>query len=556
MNMKNVRTAVAALSVLLAVAPGLCGASATRTILVFPFENQSPRPDLDWLSVGFAEIISSRLADPTRYVLGREERNAAYEELGAPPDGALTLASEYKVAETLGVDWAVVGSFAVEGNQLTARARLLDMRHMKLRPVLEATGELAEVVELQTRLAWRMLATEDPGFTTGKEEDFASRFRDIRLDAFENYIRGILATDDQARVHFLESADRLDPVDHGAAFQLGRDYFDQKDYANSAKWLRKLAAPDPDYLESLFLLGVDEFFFGHEADAQKSFESLEKQIPLGEVSNNLGVMQARSKHYGDALASFERAYQADPRDPDFCFNLGACLWYLKRYEEAAKYLEEAVRENDDNPAAHALLAAAFSKAGDADGERREQQWLKEHEGDSTAQVAEDALPWTRIKKRYDGRAFRLLSLTVRNALEESLSSEPAAQHGAVHYARGEKFLAASRLPEAERELAETVSLLPQDADAHLALGQVYELEGRHQDAVSELETSLKLKDTAPAHLWLARVYLSLNQFEAARDQGQLAVSMDPENRYARNLVERIRERLPSGSKEKAGSSKQ
>src|SRR5206468_1771078 len=237
-------------------------------------------------------------------------------------------------------------------------------------------------------------------------------------------------------------------VDHGAAFQLGRDYFDQKDYANSAKWLRKLAQPDPDYLESLFLLGVDEFFLGHEAEAEKSFESLEKQIPLGEVSNNLGVMQARSKYYGDALASFERAYQSDS---------------------------------------------------------------KEHEGDSTAQVAEDTLPWTRIKKHYDGRAFRLLSLTVRNALEESLASEPPAQHGGVHYARGEKFLAASRLPEAERELAETVSLLPQDADAHLALGQVYELEGRHQDAVSELETSLKLKDTAPAHLWLARVYLSLNQ---------------------------------------------
>ena len=556
MNMKKVRTAVAAASVLLALAPGLCGASATRTILVFPFENQSPRPDLDWLSVGFAEIISSRLADPTRYVLGREERNAAYEELGAPPDGALTLASQYKVAETLGVDWAVVGSFTVEGNQLTARARLLDMRHMKLRPVLEAMGEMAEVVDLQTRLAWRMLATEDPGFTTGKEEDFASRFRDIRLDAFENYIRGILAADDQARVHFLESADRLDPADHGAAFEIGRDYFDQKDYANSAKWLRKLAEPDPDYLESLFLLAVDEFFLGHEAEAEKGFESLEKQIPLGEVSNNLGVMQARSKHYGDALASFERAYQSDPKDPDFSFNLGACLWYLTRYEEGAKYLEESLRENDDNPSAHALLAAALAKVGDADGEGRERQWLKEHEGDSAAQVAEDALPWTRIKKHYDGRAFRLLSLTVRNALEETLASDPPAQHGGVHYARGEKFLAASRLPEAERELAETVSLLPQDADAHLALGQVYELQGRHQDAVSELETSLKLKDTAPAHLWLARVYLSLNQFERAQDQGQIALSMDPENRYARNLVERIRERLPPSGKEKAASSKQ
>jgi len=32
--------------------------------------------------------------------------------------------------------------------------------------------------------------------------------------------------------------------------------------------------------------------------------------------------------------------------------------------------------------------------------------------------------------------------------------------------------------------------------------------------------------------------------------------MDPENRYARNLVERIRERLPPSSRDKAASSKQ
>lgn len=552
MEMKKLAalTALTALSTLSPLAPRLAEAASTRTLLVFPFENQSPRPDLDWLSVGFAEMLASRLRDPTRYVLGRDERNRAYEELGCPPDAVLTLASEYKVAQTLGVDWAVLGSFTVEGNQLKARARLLDMRHLKLRPVLEAAGELSEVVELETRLAWRMLATEDPGFTTGNEEDFSARFREIRLDAFENYIRGILATDGEARVHFLEAADRLNPADHTAAFELGRDYFNQKDYANSAKWLRKLAASDRDYLESLFLLGVDEFFLGHEAEAEKAFASLAQQVPLGEVSNNLGVMQAHRGAYAEALPNFEQAYRADPTDSDFCFNLGICLWYLKRYDEAAQHLEEALRENDDDPAAHALLAAALGKLGNADGQRREQQWLDQHEAAPTTATAEDILPWTRVKKRYDGKAFRLLSLTVRNALEETLAKEPAAQHGGVHYGQGEAFLAAGRLPEAERELNEAASLVPQDANAHLALGQVYELESRHDEAAAELETSLRCKDTAPAHLWLARVYLALDRLDPARDQGQIALSMDPGNRYAKDLIERIREHAAQSGKGK------
>ncbi|PYV24204.1 MAG: hypothetical protein DMG24_12140 [Acidobacteria bacterium] len=172
---------------------------------------------------------------------------------------------------------------------------------------------------------------------------------------------------------------------------------------------------------------------------------------------------------------------------------------MNNYGEAAKHLEEAVRQNADDPAAHALLAAALGKLGNSEAQRREQQWLDEHEGGSVGQAASDILPWTRIKKRYDGRAFRLLSLTVGKALEATLANQPEARHGTVHLGRGEKFLSAGRLPEAERELSEAVSLLPRDASAYLDLGQVYELEGRHREAASALETSLKLRDTGTFH---------------------------------------------------------
>jgi tetratricopeptide (TPR) repeat protein len=520
----------------------LCGATQpeTRTILVFPFQNLSPRPDLNWISEGFAEVVSSRLAGPNRYVLGREERTAAYEETGLPPAAPLTLASEYKVAETLGVDWAIVGNFVLQGDRLTARAQLLEMRQLKLKPEIEATGELADVTDLQTRLAWRLLATEDPSFVTGTEESFERRFPEIRLDAFENYIRGILTADPKTRAHFLTEADRLNPSDHAAAFQLGMSYFDEKDYGNSAKWLRRLAEPDPDYLESLFLLGVDDYFLGRAADAEKEFSALSHQIPLNEVWNNLGVMESRRGHYEEALPNFERAYQGDPSDPDLCLNLGICLWYLGKYDQAAKHLQEALRSSDD-AATHALLAAVLGKLGDNVGRRREVQWLDEHEGAAMALVSEDILPQTRLEKRYDGRAFRLLAVAVRNAEEANLGLTRPEQHGEIHLGSGQKFIAAGRLTEAERELTEAVSLLPQSADAHLALGQVYELEGRHQDAAAELEASLRFKETAPGHVWLARVYLSLNRPEAALDQGEAALALNPGDRYAESLLQQLRE---------------
>jgi tetratricopeptide (TPR) repeat protein len=528
---------------LLLLAPlELQGAAEVRTILVFPFENQSSRPDLNWISESFPVMFSSRLARAENYVLGREERNAACLQLGLSPETPLTLASEFKVAQTLGADWMIVGSFDVQGDLLTARAQLLEMRRLKLTPALEVAGELAELADLQTRLAWRLLAMHDPDFVVGKEEEF---FRLFRLDAFENYVRGLLAADDESCIRFLQEADRLSPADHRAAFALGRLYFDRKEYADSAKWLQKLQETDERYLESLFLLGVDEFFLGHQAEAEKACEALARQLPLNEVWNNLGVLRERRGQYSEALAVFDWANQSDPRDPDFCFNRGVCLWYLKRYKEAAQALEEAIGADDEDSEAHTLLALVLKKLGDAPGEQRETQWLAEHEEGGAADLPQDILPHTRLKKNYDGRAFHLLALTLRNALEERLASVPPAQHSEIHLARGKKFFAEGRLPEAERELAEAVSLVPGNSEAHVSLAQVLEAEGKHREAAAELETSLQLKNSAATHLVLARVYLALEQPQLAREQGQAALALDPGNQEAERLLEQIVARPPS-----------
>ena len=55
----------------------VAGASEVHAVLVFPFENQSSRADLNWVSESFAETLSSRLSGPGFYVLERAERNAA-----------------------------------------------------------------------------------------------------------------------------------------------------------------------------------------------------------------------------------------------------------------------------------------------------------------------------------------------------------------------------------------------------------------------------------------------------------------------------------------------
>lgn len=511
----------------------------TRTILVLPFENESSNADLGWISEAFAQLLAVRLAGPGRYVLDREERNAAYEQLGIPPGTPITLASAYKVAETLGVDWTVVGKFNVTGNGLTASCQLLEAHTLKLTPRIEATGALSDLIDVQTRLAWRLLATHDPNFTVGEEEEFARSFPAERLDAFENYIRGILAGDEETRVHFLKEADRLDPSDHRAAFELGKHYFQHKQYPESAAWLRKLTASDSDYPESLFLLGVDEYFAGDDARAQGAFAALDKQIPLSEAANNLGVVRGRQGDFQGALANFQSASAADPLDPDFNFNTAVCLWHLKRYADAARFLRACLAAQDSDPEAHTLFAVVLDKLQDAPGERRETAWLAAHHSGDPHQ---DFAPELRLKKHYDGRAFGLLAVMLRNATETRLAQENPAEHGEEHLSQGKRFLSDGRLAEAERELQEAGTLLPENSEVYLVLGQVYEAEGRHQQAAGQFKTALLFDDNAVTHLWLAQAYLSMNQTALALDQGRAALSMSPNDQAAKKLVDDLQHR--------------
>jgi tetratricopeptide (TPR) repeat protein/TolB-like protein len=545
----NFRTAPKRLAwLLLFAALPAPAAERVRTILIFPFENQSSRTDLAWLPEGFAELVSRRLTSEERYVFSRDERDAASEQAGLAPGLPLTLASQYQVGEILGADWIVVGSFNVKGDLLSARARLLDLGSLKLSPAIEAEGKLSDLDDISTRLAWRMLSTHEPGFTTGGEDEFRRHFPSLHLDAFEGYVRGVLSTDTDGAIALFTEADRRDPSDHHAAFALGKLYFGRKDYAAAGPWLAKVVPADDDYPEGLFMAGVGEFFLGHVPASARLFQKLEGVIPLGEVANDLGVMETRESQYSEALGQFDRALQGDPSDPDFSFNRSVCLWRLNRYDEAAKALAESLDAEPNDAEAHAALAVVFGKLGDTGGRDKEVHWLAAHQGPATASPdpGEDFQPLTRLKKNFDGRAFRLLSMALENEREEKLAALPPEDQAAAHFARGKELMSQGRPAEAEREIEQALRNDPNSEACHLALAEVLESEGKNGEAVIQAEAALRVKDSAAAHLILASIFVNQNRLDPAREQVRSALSLDPANPTAQKLMDRILS-LASGS---------
>ena len=161
--------------------------------MVMPFENQSSAPGLEWISEAFPEVLSQRMASPRLYVISRDDRSYAFDHSGIPLTVLPSRATIYRVAEQMDADYVVLGSYTFDGKTFTANAQLLDMKKLHLYPPVTAAAPLTNLIDLQTTLAWQLLQQMPPPPAMTRDQ-FLKASPPIRLDAFENYIRGILAT--------------------------------------------------------------------------------------------------------------------------------------------------------------------------------------------------------------------------------------------------------------------------------------------------------------------------------------------------------------------------
>src|ERR1700686_2479622 len=126
--------------------------------LVFPFQNSGPSSRLDWLSEGLEELTIQGLSSAGEQVYSHSWRLGELERYGIPTTAKLSRATMLHVAEDLDADFVVFGSFNYDGKNLTIDSRLLQVNPAALLPPLHESGPLETVMDLHTRVIWRMLS--------------------------------------------------------------------------------------------------------------------------------------------------------------------------------------------------------------------------------------------------------------------------------------------------------------------------------------------------------------------------------------------------------------
>ena len=360
----------------------LCAAAACAdTFVVLPFANVSKSaPGINWVGESISETLRETLAAGSVIALDRDERDEAFKQLGIKQNVLLTRASMIKLAGALDADQIVYGEFelipppaATSGTRGSLRisAHVLDLKRMHQGPEFSELGAMEDLAALQMRLGFRTLKFL-LGPNAPSEGEFMSAHEPVRLDAIENYVRGLLSPAKEQKLRFLSQAVHIEPAFSQPIFRLGMLHYEQREFRPAAEWFAKVKSTDAHYRESVFLLGVCRFSQGDYAAAQALFEQLAKDVPLAGVINNIGVCQSK-RNLPAALATIEQAIDADPGDAAMQFNAGFVLWKQARFEKAAVHFREALDRDGSDAESKQLLDRCQKKNGPRPRERIEIQ---------------------------------------------------------------------------------------------------------------------------------------------------------------------------------------
>jgi tetratricopeptide (TPR) repeat protein len=372
--------------ILLAIGYGTLHA---ETVLALPFFNHAASSNLDWIGESIAETLRDVMTPEGVLVLDRQDRLEAYRRLSLRSGAELTHASIFKIGESLDASLVIYGSYEMlSKGTLRITARILDLQRTTQGPEFNETGELEDLATLEYRLGWQVLQ-QLHWKSAASVDEFLQARPPVRLDAVESYVRGLLSASPDQRHPFFTRAARLDGHYSQPCFQLGKIFWEKKDYKIAAGWLERVSRPDPHYLEAQFFLGLCRYNMANFSGAEQCFETVAAAVPLNEVYDDLGAAQSRLNQPEAALASFRKALEGDTGDPDYHFNVGYCLWRSKQFDDAVESFRAVVERNPADTEATALLGRALKKEGP-------------RPGDPKSEARE------RLKTNYEETAFRQL----------------------------------------------------------------------------------------------------------------------------------------------------
>jgi tetratricopeptide (TPR) repeat protein len=286
----------------------------------------------------------------------------------------------------------------------------------------------------------------------------------------------------------------LDPKNAEAYQYMGLGHYSLGDYSAAIHAFGESLEHDRDNADTYYDMGIALHAAG---DAPAAIAAYQKAIELRpafwEAYSNLGLIRHEQGDLAQAAAEYQEAKRIAPGEPSVRNNLGNTYCDQGKFDAAIEELRELYRQHPEWQQGHACMASAYMAKGNFD-----------------AAVTE---------------------------LQLAVQQNPTGS--TEHRILGQALLLANRPEDALRELRIAVSLNPDSDLAHHLLGTVLFQQQELPAAEKEFREALRIKASADNHYSLAACLMSMDRYEEALSELDLAARLDPQ----RTLYRARREEL-------------
>lgn len=344
-----------------------------KALAVMYFENQSARPDLNWLSEGLADMFITDLAHFDRLtVLSRQQLHLLLERIGHEPANEIHLDDALEIARKSHAEGVLLGSFMTLGEKILINVRLFETAGGQLLAadqfvVQQPADILTQVDLLSPKLAGHFgVAPLEAGKQTGGLAEAMTK----NLEAYRYYSLGVSkaqAFQNAEAVALLQKAIQLDPKFAMAYARIGyaysvTDFLPEKGRPFLAKAIQlsdHLTAKDRLYVTAWYAIAGKDY-----PGAIRTLQQIVDWYPLEtEAYTRLARLLYREERPQETIAVVRRGLATDPEYGDLYNVLGVCFLGLGRYDEAIAAHQRYVELAPNEPNSHDSLGMSFQQSG-------------------------------------------------------------------------------------------------------------------------------------------------------------------------------------------------
>ncbi|MFZ0731497.1 MAG: tetratricopeptide repeat protein [Candidatus Sulfotelmatobacter sp.] len=286
----------------------------------------------------------------------------------------------------------------------------------------------------------------------------------------------------------------IDPQNAEAYQYLGLGQYSVGDYQAAIHAYSESLLRDRDNADTYYDMGIALHAAGNLPRAIAAYEkAIQLRPAFWEAHSNLALIRHEEGNFAAAVAEYREAKRLAPDEASVRNNLGNTYCDEGKYDAAIAEMKDLYREHPDWQQGHSCLASAYM-----------------------------------AKNNYDAAVEQLQFAVLQNP-------EGSAEHRIL----GQALMLDNKPEEALHELRIAVELNPDSDVAHHLLGTVLFQQQQFAAAEKEFREALRVNASADNHYSLAACLMSMDRYQEALSELEVASRLDPERQLYRARREEL-----------------